>query len=48
MLALMFERGMLERAHQVARSLGIDPATLPAASAAAFDWAQRSLEDPAG
>lgn len=43
MLALVLERGDVERGESIANGLGIDSATLAEVQAAAFDWTQESL-----
>lgn len=48
MLVLLLERDKVERAMEVAQSVGIDPDTLGATCAAAFQWAQDSLHHTLG
>jgi EAL and modified HD-GYP domain-containing signal transduction protein len=45
MMALTLERGLVDRAAQIARTLGLDPDDLGACSSAAFNWAQESLKN---
>lgn len=45
MMALVLERGMMERAAHIARTLGLDPEDLGPCNTAAFAWAQESLKN---
>ena len=45
MMALVMERGMMDRAAQIAKSQGLDPDDLGPCSSAAFNWAQESLKN---
>jgi EAL and modified HD-GYP domain-containing signal transduction protein len=45
MMAMVMERGMVDRAAQISRSLGLDPDDLGPCSTAAFQWAQESLKN---
>jgi EAL and modified HD-GYP domain-containing signal transduction protein len=45
MMSLVLERGLMDRAAQIAKSLGLDPDDLGQCSSAAFNWAQESLKN---
>jgi len=45
MMALTLERGLVDRAAQIAKTLGLDPDDLGPCSSAAFEWAQESLKN---